>query len=373
MKAYPTIECDCFAAYFSEKEKGAQTLICSEIGSEGRNFQFSHHLVLFDLPLNPDLLEQRIGRLDRIGQLYPIEIHVPYLENSAQARLFRWYKEGLNVFEKSCSVGFSIYETFENRLLPLLINPLADENIFDELIAETKVHTKQLLLTLSEGRDRLLELNSCNREVANELISAIEATENALELENYMALVFQEYGIEHEFHSEFTEILRPTTHMKSSHFPGLKEDGVTVTYSRSKALVREDMEFLSWEHPMVSESMDMILASETGNVSLVTISVKGLMPGTLLLETFYTINCAAPKNLQLDRFLPLKPIRILTELSGKNLSKVLSFSQLNGLCEQLNRHKGPAIIKKAQYDLEKMIEDSKTLAEQHRDDGLKKC
>jgi ATP-dependent helicase HepA len=53
---------DRAAAYFADDEDGAQVMICSEIGSEGRNFQFSHHLVLFDLPLNPDLLEQRIGR-----------------------------------------------------------------------------------------------------------------------------------------------------------------------------------------------------------------------------------------------------------------------------------------------------------------------
>jgi ATP-dependent helicase HepA len=59
-------------------------LICSEIGSEGRNFQFAHHLVLIDLPLNPELLEQRIGRLDRIGQTRDIEIHIPYLAHSPQ-------------------------------------------------------------------------------------------------------------------------------------------------------------------------------------------------------------------------------------------------------------------------------------------------
>ena len=52
-------------------------MVCSEIGSEGRNFQFLHHIVLFDLPDNPDLLEQRIGRLDRIGQQHDIKIHVP--------------------------------------------------------------------------------------------------------------------------------------------------------------------------------------------------------------------------------------------------------------------------------------------------------
>ena len=61
------IQRDRNAAYFADQE-GAQILLCSEIGSEGRNFQFAHHLVLFDLPLNPELLEQRIGRLDRIGQ-----------------------------------------------------------------------------------------------------------------------------------------------------------------------------------------------------------------------------------------------------------------------------------------------------------------
>lgn len=53
-------------------------MLCSEIGSEGRNFQFASHLVMFDLPFNPDLLEQRIGRLDRIGQVHDIQIHVPY-------------------------------------------------------------------------------------------------------------------------------------------------------------------------------------------------------------------------------------------------------------------------------------------------------
>lgn len=61
------LERDQAAAYFAD-ESGASILLASEIGSEGRNFQFAHHLVLFDLPANADTLEQRIGRLDRIGQ-----------------------------------------------------------------------------------------------------------------------------------------------------------------------------------------------------------------------------------------------------------------------------------------------------------------
>jgi len=78
------VERDKAAHFFATQDKGAQIMLCSEIGSEGRNFQFSHHLVLFDLPLNPDLLEQRIGRLDRIGQTRDVNIHVPYFEKTAQ-------------------------------------------------------------------------------------------------------------------------------------------------------------------------------------------------------------------------------------------------------------------------------------------------
>ena len=73
------LERDQASAYFSDVE-GAQILLASEIGSEGRNFQFASDLILFDLPANPDTLEQRIGRLDRIGQRHEINIHVPYVQ-----------------------------------------------------------------------------------------------------------------------------------------------------------------------------------------------------------------------------------------------------------------------------------------------------
>ena len=310
-------------------------LICSEIGSEGRNFQFAHHLVLFDLPLNPDLLEQRIGRLDRIGQQHTIEIHVPYLQTQLKNYCFAGIMKVLIYLKKAARSDFLFYELFQDRLLALLEKPLNEANNeeLNSLITDTRNHTNKINQVLHSGRDKLLELNSCNLPKTKALIEAIEGEENCLELENYMAKVFQEYGIEHEYHSEFAEILRPTDHMKTSHFPGLKEDGMTVTYSRSKALVREDMEFLSWEHPMVNESIEMTLNSELGNATLTTISVKSIPPGTLFLESFYTVNCAAPKELQLDRFLPFIPIRVLMDVTGKNLSKILSYTQLNDMCE----------------------------------------
>lgn len=366
------VERDRAAAYFTEQEEGAQVLICSEIGSEGRNFQCSHHLVLFDLPLNPDLLEQRIGRLDRIGQKHPIHIHVPYLLDSAHERLFRWYQEGLNVFHANCSVGFSIYEHFEERLKPLL-EMTADFKLLDPLIEDTKTFTENILQTLQEGRDRLLELNSCNLEVAETLIKQIEAEENNLELEGFMTRIFHEYGVDQEYHSDSCEILYPGAHMKTGYFPGLKDDGTTITYSRAKALIREDMEFLSFEHPMVTESMEMLLHSETGNACLATISVKSVAPGTLFVETFYTVNCAAPKSLQLDRYLPWTPIRILMDISGKNLSAILDYNKLNSMCSPVKGHLGYPIMKEISKDVEHILAQSTQKAEQTLKDLCEKA
>jgi ATP-dependent helicase HepA len=103
---------------FAEAD-GAQLLLCSEIGSEGRNFQFAHHLVLLDLPLNPGLLEQRIGRLDRIGQTQTIRIHVPYVSGSAEECIVEWYHRGLDAFETPLHGGHDYQEKFKTRLLAL--------------------------------------------------------------------------------------------------------------------------------------------------------------------------------------------------------------------------------------------------------------
>ena len=87
------------------------------------------------------------------------------------------------------------------------------------------------------------------------------------------------------------------------------------------------------------------------------------MPGTLFLETFYTINCAAPKELQLDRFIPFNPIRLLLDLSGKNISQILNYEQLNKMCKQVQAHLGNAIIKQIRTDIETILAQSTKIAE----------
>ncbi len=354
------IERDRAAAYFADEVNGAQTLVCSEIGSEGRNFQFAHHLILFDLPMNPDLLEQRIGRLDRIGQDSDVDIHVPYIEESAQQTLFEWYDSGLNLFRESCSAGYMIFAAFEERLLSQL---LQRTEAFAALLEDTAAFTAQARQELREGRDRLLERNSCKADVAQALIDGIVATQSGDDLAQYLEALCDTFGVDQEYHSEHALILRPSEHMLTGHFPGLKEDGTTITFSREQALAREDMEFLTWEHPMVLESMDMVHSTELGNAALGTIQLKGVAPGTMLLEVLYTVNCVAPRNLQLERFLPLSPIRLLVDARGKDLADLVPHERLNQLIEKVKKATALAIIKQVGTEVEAKMSLASTQAE----------
>lgn len=202
------LERDRAAAYFADEEFGAQVLICSEIGSEGRNFQFAHHLVLFDLPAHPDLLEQRIGRLDRIGQKHRIQLHVPYLENSPQERLFQWYHQALNAFLATCPTGNALQHQFGPRLLPLLEN--GDDGQWQELVDEASAERIRLEGELHSGRDRLLELNSGGAGEGEALVEAILEQDDQFTLPIYMEELFNAFGIDSEDHSDNALILRPS-------------------------------------------------------------------------------------------------------------------------------------------------------------------
>ncbi|MGI4838449.1 MAG: RNA polymerase-associated protein RapA [Janthinobacterium lividum] len=327
------LERDRAAAYFADEEFGAQVLICSEIGSEGRNFQFAHHLVMFDLPAHPDLLEQRIGRLDRIGQKHIIELHVPYLQNSPQERLFQWYHQALNAFLNTCPTGNALQHQFGPRLLPLLDE--GDDEAWQVLVDEALAERVRLEAELHGGRDRLLELNSGGAGEGQALVEAIEEQDDQFALPIYMETLFDAFGIDSEDHSENALILKPSEKMLDASFPLGDDEGVTITYDRHQALSREDMQFITWEHPMVQGGMDLVLAGSMGNTAVALIKNKALKPGTVLLELLYVSEVVAPRSLQLGRYLPPAALRCLLDANGNDLAGRVSFETLNDQLESV--------------------------------------
>jgi ATP-dependent helicase HepA len=95
---------------------------------------------------------------------------------------------------------------------------------------------------------------------------------------------------------------------------------VTITYDRNQALSREDMQFITWEHPMVQGGMDLVLSGSMGNTAVALIKNKALKPGTVLLELLYVSEVVAPRSLQLGRYLPPAALRCLLDANGNDLS-----------------------------------------------------
>ena len=345
------IERDRAAAYFSDSENGAQVLLSSSIGSEGRNFQFACHLVLFDLPKNPDLLEQCIGRLDRIGQTRDVQIYVPCLSGSAQQDLARWYHEGLNAFEQTCPIGMALFEQYET-LLKVRSENKAD---FEQLILQTQKQAKALRLALEKGRDRLLELNSNGGEKAQRLAAEIAQTDNSPQLVDFALNLFDIIGVEQDDLGENSIIITPTGTMLVPDFPGLKEEGVTVTFDRQLALAREELEFLTWDHPMIRQGIDLIASGDIGKASMALLVNKQLPAGTLLVELIYMIESQSPKGLQLNRFLPPTPVRLLLDSKGNNLAGQVNFDTLQNKLKPLSKDIANKMVKMARPNIEQLI------------------
>lgn len=354
------IERDRAAAFFADAEENCQILICSEIGSEGRNFQFAHHLILFDLPLHPDLLEQRIGRLDRIGQTQDIQIHVPYFINHPQEKLFTWYHQALNAFEHANATGNTLQTLYQTQLNDFLFGRKGDRE-FNVFIESACAQNQQLIKQLEEGRDPLLELNSSAKELP--LLSDIAALEEDSTLKNWFMRVFDLYGVTHDDGSQSTLIAHPSEHMRLPNFPGLPEEGITLSFERTTALSREDAQFISFDHPMTTGIIELILGQEKGNTALTTLKLPNVKTGTLLLEAIFTLETMAPAIYQANTYLPLQVIRVLIDDKGNNLADKVSFEQLSPRLNNLQKETARAIVKSELQVIKKLLKTARSCAE----------
>ncbi len=308
------------AAFFAEPD-GARVLLCSEIGSEGRNFQFAHHLILWDLPLDPDLLEQRIGRLDRIGQRHDIVVHASVFGGTAQHALLRWYHEGLDALRSGPSDGREILRRYRARLLAeaerhALSAEDPDVEI-DALIGETRATHRELSELVQSGRDRLLELATERQAREQQLGDALRAQDADMGADEFMLSLFEQFGVDSEETGPRTTVLDPE-HLSTDGFSGLKDGPQMVTFDRATALAREELPLLRLDHPLVVGALDLLLESEQGNAALL---IDAALPArTAVLECVFVLECVAPRALNVNRFLPPLPLRAVvdTRLKPRN-------------------------------------------------------
>lgn len=257
---------DRSAAEFTQ-DSGSRLLLCTEMGTEGRNFQIASHLILWDLPPVPALLVQRIGRLHRIGQkrqvnLYPLTIH-----HTPNHHLYRWYHEGLGCFKQN-SLGAEVIHTQKlpkiQHLFRWPYTSLTNKD-FETLIAEARAELLQYESLSQESQDVFLQMRPHQKEKALALIETIHTENSKSDLERFLERVCETYGL--EWHSTVfarTYQIQATSSMTVTDFPEIDPAGWSVTFSRDIALVREEIAFFTWDHPWIHRLLDWLRDRNSG-------------------------------------------------------------------------------------------------------------
>lgn len=353
------IERDRAAAYFADNDSGSQLLICSEIGSEGRNFQFCSHLVCLDLPNNPDLLEQRIGRLDRIGQKQDVRIHIPFATGAGTAQQFAWYHQVLNCIEQPNPAASTVHEEFWPQLNQST-QPQA-------LMAQAQEKSALLQEEIEQGRDKLLELNSCRQPLADQLQQRIASfeEESPLELVEMASDLLQ-------FHFEATMAnaysLIPADKMLIPALPGIPPGGCEVTFSRALATQREDLVFLSWDSPFILGLWELLHHSELGSASVATLNNRQLPEGHCLLETCFDLVIQSPHAKDCLPFLPQHSFRsLILDVGAKDLAALLPEKSLENSINPVKLKIAREIIKTKKNAIPTWQEQANQFAEQQKD------
>jgi ATP-dependent helicase HepA len=268
------VERDRQVARFRDPD-GPRILICTEVGGEGRNFQFSHHLVNYDLPWSPATMEQRIGRLDRIGQTRPVDIHVFDLEGTLSSDVLSLLADAIGVFEETVGGLDAVLEEVEPRLAQLALLLPEDRAAYAR---ELRARIQAAREHVKRAYDPLLDLRSFDRTEVEALVQRAqrrmniedEAAEGGLEdglwaiardlderLEEAVTELARRVGIGVDT-EEQVDAFHCAFHfghaLKVEALPGVDmaaERTVLGTFWRDTAVEKEEIEYFATGHPIV--------------------------------------------------------------------------------------------------------------------------
>jgi len=269
----PLVERDRQVARFRDPD-GPRLLLCTEVGGEGRNFQFAHHLVNYDLPWSPATMEQRIGRLDRIGQTQPVDIHVFDVRGTLASDVLTLLADAVGVFGETVGGLDAVLEEVEPRILELALatpaeraeyrttlaarvaearsairrayDPLLDERSFDRAAVEALVERARVRIGLEDAGDGSLEDGLWA--IARDLDERLEET--VTELARKVGI-----GVDTDEQVDAFQCAFHFGHaLKVEALPGLQlgeERTVLGTFWRDTAVEQEEIDFFATGHPIV--------------------------------------------------------------------------------------------------------------------------
>jgi ATP-dependent helicase HepA len=178
---------------------------------------------------------------------------------------------------------------------------------------------------MKQGRDRLLELNSFNPTVAKTVIDRVRAADADPFLKKILTDLFEHFGV-HISEHEDGDVNLDATRAYVEGFPSIPRDGMLATYNRKRAIAREDIRFISADHPLVQDSIDLLVNSPAGTTSFCVLEAD---KPNLLLEAVFVLEAVADAKWHVDQFLAPTPVRVLVDIHGNDLTENVLYSRLS--------------------------------------------
>ncbi len=262
---------------------GPSMLISTEAGGEGRNFEFCDRLVLYDLPWRPSTVEQRIGRLDRIGRRIPVEIVYFRPASGIGADVVRLF-ERLGLFREPLAGLEPQLTHVEPALDELALTPGASltEAQIDDLIAEAQAARQRI----HEAAYQQLHRDSYRPELAASILARVPPTLDAL-TERVVLNAASRLG----FHVEQVRgrdayAIEFGGEALVDGLPGVAAGSSFVgSFDREYAVENETIDFFSSGHPLVEGLLAHFDDDDRGRVARIEIQVSGA-PGVGLVVLY---------------------------------------------------------------------------------------
>ncbi len=246
---------------------GPQVLICTEAGGEGRNFQFCHFLVNYDLPWNPMKVEQRIGRVDRIGQDQTVSIFNLWVKDTVEERVLDVLEKRIRVFEETVGGLDPILGDSESDIRKIM--RIAGERrteALEEFGRQLEEQVRQARDAEAKLGDFIMDTKSYRRELA-ERIAGQPSPIKHYDLDTFIGQLLADAntyirrtGAAYDltFHGEILD------HHKELFAGGATRKAVFRADRRPDS---EDVEFMTFGHPIVDGVVERVLADEYEGVT----------------------------------------------------------------------------------------------------------
>jgi ATP-dependent helicase HepA len=343
---------DKMVARFRDPD-GPRVLLSTELGGEGRNFQHCHVLVNYDLAWSPAAIEQRIGRIDRIGQSREVRIYAFRPEGTLAARVLDVLDEGVGVFTEPVGGLDPVLESVETELVALASSDDAER--WEKMMRGIQERVSAARAEVARAFDPLLDLRSCDpaslrslaeggaRRIGARLLpssdaeGALRVVASALEtrLEAVTIEAAKRVGLAVD-----VEVDVMPGQVSFSVGPELKVDAlagfdlsqdrtVVGSFRREFAVQHEEHDSFATGHPLVEALFSWVRDGELGRAMVARAHVRGLSGAAL--DARFLVALPEPADLaqgarvpsrRAARHLDQQLVRVVVRLDGRGGARV---------------------------------------------------